>query len=50
MSAVLAVDSSTRNAYVAVERDGRIAAQEAVTAQDLVTPAGPGAGGRAPPV
>jgi tRNA threonylcarbamoyladenosine biosynthesis protein TsaB len=33
VSAVLAVDSSTRNAYVAVERDGRIAAQEAVTAQ-----------------
>ncbi|HST58205.1 MAG TPA: tRNA (adenosine(37)-N6)-threonylcarbamoyltransferase complex dimerization subunit type 1 TsaB [Longimicrobium sp.] len=33
MSAVLAIDSSTRNAWVAVERDGRIAAQESVTAQ-----------------
>jgi tRNA threonylcarbamoyladenosine biosynthesis protein TsaB len=33
VSAVLAVDSSTRNAYVAVERDGHLAAQESVTAQ-----------------
>jgi tRNA threonylcarbamoyladenosine biosynthesis protein TsaB len=30
---VLAIDSSTRSAFVAVEVDGRIAAQEAVTAQ-----------------
>jgi tRNA threonylcarbamoyladenosine biosynthesis protein TsaB len=30
---VLAIDSSTRSAYVAVEVDGRIAAEEAVTAQ-----------------
>jgi tRNA threonylcarbamoyladenosine biosynthesis protein TsaB len=30
---VLAIDSSTRSAYVAVETDGRIAAEEAVTAQ-----------------
>lgn len=33
MSAVLAIDSSTRNAWVAVERDGHLAAQESVTAQ-----------------
>lgn len=33
MSAVLAIDSSTRSAFVAVEVDGRVAAQEAVTAQ-----------------
>jgi tRNA threonylcarbamoyladenosine biosynthesis protein TsaB len=33
VSAVLAVDSSTRHAYVAVERDGHVVAQEAVTAQ-----------------
>lgn len=33
MSPVLAIDSSTRSAYVAVEVDGRIAAEEAVTAQ-----------------
>ena len=33
MSAVLAIDSSTRAAYVAVEVDGRVAAEEAVTAQ-----------------
>ncbi len=33
MSAVLAIDSSTRNAWVAVEVDGRMAAQESVTAQ-----------------
>lgn len=33
MSVVLAIDSSTRAAYVAVEVDGRIAAEEAVTAQ-----------------
>ena len=33
MSGVLAIDSSTRNAYVAVAVDGRIAAREAVTAQ-----------------
>jgi tRNA threonylcarbamoyladenosine biosynthesis protein TsaB len=31
--AVLALDSSTRSAYVAVEVDGRVAAEEAVTAQ-----------------
>lgn len=30
---LLAIDSSTRAAYVAVEVDGRVAAQEAVTAQ-----------------
>jgi tRNA threonylcarbamoyladenosine biosynthesis protein TsaB len=30
---VLAIDSSTRSAFVAVEVDGRVAAQEAVTAQ-----------------
>jgi tRNA threonylcarbamoyladenosine biosynthesis protein TsaB len=30
---MLAIDSSTRSAYVAVEVDGRIAAREAVTAQ-----------------
>jgi tRNA threonylcarbamoyladenosine biosynthesis protein TsaB len=30
---VLAIDSSTRSAYVAVEVEGRIAAEEAVTAQ-----------------
>lgn len=33
MSPVLAIDSSTRSAYVAVEVEGRIAAEEAVTAQ-----------------
>lgn len=33
MSGVLAIDSSTRNAYVAVAVEGRIAAREAVTAQ-----------------
>ena len=33
MSGVLAIDSSTRNAYVAVAVDGRIAAREAVTAR-----------------
>lgn len=33
MSAVLAIDSSARSAFVAVEVDGRVAAQEAVTAQ-----------------
>lgn len=33
MSAVLAIDSSTRNAWVAVEVDGHVAARERVTAQ-----------------
>jgi tRNA threonylcarbamoyladenosine biosynthesis protein TsaB len=33
VSAVLAIDSSTRSAFVAVEVDGRVAAQESVTAQ-----------------
>jgi len=33
VSAVLAIDSSTRNAWVAVEVDGRIVARESVTAQ-----------------